>query len=336
MKLSLHTTFPDELKAAWNSLLAESASHVPFLRYEYLTDWWSTRGGGEWDEAELFIVTAHERDRLIGVAPLFFTTQTEVPALLLVGAIEISDYLDIIVLPDRLDEFLKLLLPYLKDLPVAWKQLIFHNLLDDSRTLPALQKEADKLGWEFTSEALQRCPYIALPDSWEEYLAGVDKKQRHEIRRKLRRIEELEIPVQLHIVEDESTLDADTDTFFSLMSQDEAKAHFLTGAMRLQMRQTIRSAFQCGCLNLAFLVIGDEKAAAYLSFDYLNRLWVYNSGLNTKFYEYSPGWVLLSHVLQWAIANQRKTVDFMRGDETYKYRFGARDRHVVQATLMRL
>lgn len=335
MKLTLHHTFPDELKTAWNELLAGSASHVPFLRYEYLTDWWATRGGGEWDNSELFIITAHIGDTLVGAAPFFFTTQTEIPALLLVGAIEISDYLDILVLPDKLNEFLEILLPYLENLPVAWKQLVFHNLLDDSPTLKALQKQADNLGWEYHSEVLQRCPYIPLPDSWEEYLAGVDKKKRHEIRRKLRRAEGMEMPVKLYITEDQSALDADTDAFFTLMAQDEAKARFLTGAMRLQMRQTICSAFQCGCLNLAFLEVGDDKAAAYLSFDYLNRLWVYNSGLNTKYYDYSPGWVLLGHLLQWAIANKRQAFDFMRGDETYKYRFGALDRHVVQATLKR-
>ena len=58
MDFRLHTTFPHELERDWNALLEQSSSHVPFLRHEYLNAWWQTRGGGEWPEAELALVTA--------------------------------------------------------------------------------------------------------------------------------------------------------------------------------------------------------------------------------------------------------------------------------------
>ena len=115
-----------------------------------------------------------------------------------------------------------------------------------------------------------------------------------------------------------------------LNGQDEEKKAFLTPAMRVQMHKAIQCAFEAGCLNLAFLEINGEKAAAYLSFDYLNRLWVYNSGLNRKFNEFSPGWVLLGYLLRWANEKKYEEFDFMRGDEEYKYRFGAVDRFVMR------
>jgi len=49
MDLTIHTTFPDNLQSEWNELLAESVTHVPFLRFEYLRSWWQHLGGGEWD-----------------------------------------------------------------------------------------------------------------------------------------------------------------------------------------------------------------------------------------------------------------------------------------------
>src|SRR5207253_8554075 len=57
------------------------------------------RGGGEWPAAELLVVAARGEDgALVGVAPLFQAANREGrPALLLVGAIEISDYLDFVV-----------------------------------------------------------------------------------------------------------------------------------------------------------------------------------------------------------------------------------------------
>jgi len=52
------------------------------------------------------------------------------------------------------------------------------------------------------------------------------------------------------------------------------------------------------------------------------HIWVYNSGINFEYSAYSPGWVLLAYLLQWANENHRERFDFMRGNEDYKYRFG--------------
>ncbi|MDO9349315.1 MAG: hypothetical protein Q7T47_08510, partial [Anaerolineales bacterium] len=84
----------DALAAGWNDLLAESVTNVPFLRHEYLRAWWQTLGGGEWPRGELAVVAASENGRLSGLAPLFLTSNRDgQPALMLLGSLEISDYL---------------------------------------------------------------------------------------------------------------------------------------------------------------------------------------------------------------------------------------------------
>jgi CelD/BcsL family acetyltransferase involved in cellulose biosynthesis len=176
---------------------------------------------------------------------------------------------------------------------------------------------------------------IALPDDWEAYLASIDKKQRHEIRRKMRRAYSGEKQVRWYIASDPATIDAEIDAFIQLMEIDEEKARFLNPLMRENFRETIRCAFQESCLLLTFLEIDNQKAAAYLSFDYIDQLWVYNSGIDIEYMEYSPGWVLLGELLKWAIQNGKKTFDFMRGDEDYKIRFGAQKRDVMRVTLSR-
>lgn len=334
MDFTLHTEFPAGLADEWNDLLDQSASHVPFLRYEYLTTWWQTRGGGEWPQAALALVTARSNGRLTGGAALFHTVQDGHPVLLNVGAVEISDYLDLVARPQDLDGFAAGLLPFLQasDLP-GWETLRMYNLLDTSPTPAALQNAAVALGWTAAQEPLQHSPYIPLPGDWETYLAGIDKKQRHEIRRKMRRLESAEVPTRWYIVTDPDTLESEIQAFLDLMAQDPEKAAFLTPEMREHMRLTVTCAFEAGCLQLAFLEINGQKAAGYLSFDYLNRLWVYNSGLDRSFNEYSPGWVLLGYLLQWANETGRGEFDFMRGDEEYKYRFGAVDRFVLRVDL---
>ena len=151
----------------------------------------------------------------------------------------------------------------------------------------------------------------------------------------VRRADESGRGVRWYIVRDEATLEAEIEAFLKLMEDDTHKAEFLKEVMRSQMRATIHAAFRNGWLWLAFLEVDGQKAAAALNFDYKNRLWGYNSGVDRNFMELSPGWVLLTYVLQWAADNGRAEFDFMRGDEEYKYRFGAINRHVMRAQLTR-
>lgn len=321
------------LEKEWNSLLGVSASHVPFLRHEYLTAWWHGMGGGEWKQGELNTVIArNDQGELIGIAPLFQTKNRQgEPALMLLGSIEISDYLDVIARPEDLPSFLENLLAHLaKEHQPDVLKLDLYNILEDSPTVPAMQAVAEKLGWRTSLEPLQHCPYIPLPGEWEKYICGIDKKQRHEIRRKMRRAQEYYLPHRWYMVDDGATLDQEMNDFFDLMSYEPAKASFLTPEMKEQMHLIARAAFNAGWLQLAFMEVNGEKAAGYLNFDFLDHIWVYNSGLNSRFNELSPGWVLQAYLLQWAIENKRTCFDFMRGDEQYKYRFGAVDRRVVR------
>ena len=166
--------------------------------------------------------------------------------------------------------------------------------------------------------------YAAIVDALEA-LADETEMHADELHEQAEMVEELN--------EFCESLEDDMEDFFELMEQDEAKEDFLSPMMREQMKSVMRCAFNENCLQLAFLEIGGHKAAAYLSFDFLNRIWVYNSGLDRRYMEYSPGWVLLGYLVQWAIQHGRQEFDFMRGDEDYKYKFGAVDRYVMRATI---
>jgi CelD/BcsL family acetyltransferase involved in cellulose biosynthesis len=339
MDFTLHQNFSklDSMADDWNAILSESVTDVPFLRHEYLSAWWATRGGGEWAKAELAVVTAHRNGRLAGIAPMFTSQNRDgKQALLLLGSIEISDYLDIITRPENLPVFLAGLLEFIAQLKQPdWQLLDWYNLPEASPTLTALQAEAEKRGWTFSQERISHVPSIPLPGDFETYLAGIDKKQRHEIRRKMRRAEESGRGVRWYIVEDGSLLETEVENFLQLMAEDPDKATFLTPPMRQQMYLTCRAAFEHGWLQLAFLEADGQKAAGYLNFDYLNRIWVYNSGLDRRFMDISAGWVLLGNLLQWANEKKRSEFDFMRGDEDYKYRFGGVDKYVVRTKVMR-
>jgi CelD/BcsL family acetyltransferase involved in cellulose biosynthesis len=256
--------------------------------------------------------------------------------MLFIGSIEVSDYLDILARPEDIERFCDGLLRYLaNDHATNWKKLDLCNILDDSPALKALTTAAREIGWTVAEEVLQHSPFITLPGDFNEYLASIDKKQRHEIRRKLRRLETSGVPYRWYTTTEEYKIPGDIDSFLKLMSFDEQKAAFLAPLMRTHMENVIRCAFQADCLQLKFLEIDGIKVAGSLSFDYLDRLWLYNSGINPDYAEYSPGWVMLAELIRWTCEHHYRELDFMRGDEEYKYRFGAHDRFVKKLLITR-
>ncbi len=328
----------DNIEPEWNRLMQKCASRVPFLEHAYLKAWWTTRGGGEWnpDQTQLQIITAEQDGHLVGIAPFFKgQNRQDQPSLMFLGCVEVSDYLDFIVSAGDLPEFIPALLEYLKlvDDP-AFKLLDLYNLPDATPSIPLLQQGAQSTGWNFTLEKLQSSPYITLPGDWETYLANLDKKQRHEIRRKLRRVDE-ESETSWYFVTEPKALESETRAFLDMMALDPEKKAFLTQLMQDHILNTTQLAMTHGWLHLAFLKINAQKAAAYLSFQYDQRLWIYNSAWNLQFAQYSPGWILLAKIVQWGMENGINELDFMRGDESYKYKFGGVDRFVMQARLQR-
>ena len=336
MNFILHKDFSDFSETTWNALVEQSIADTPFSRHEYLSEWWQTLGGGEWRSGELVLVSATENDQLIGIAPLFITEYDGQQVLMLVGSIEISDYLDLIVRPDDLPRFLSGLLDFLaSSFAGNWSGIDWYNLPDSSPTLAALKAESDRRGWTHHEEVYRPTPRIPLNGSFEEYLSRIEKKQRHEIRRKMRRAAESEKNVRFYVVDGTVDIDSEINDFFDLMVQDPNKEEFLHTEMREQLTVTIQNAHAQGYLWLGFLEVDGVKAAASLNFDYKNKLWGYNSGVGREHMDLSPGWVLLAHVIQWCCEHNRYEFDFMRGDEEYKYRFGGVNRYVMRERVVK-
>jgi len=320
-----------DMQQEWDELLQKSHLNLPFLTFAFQQAWWQHQGGGEWQNAELYIITGRGEDgALLGIAPLFRVDGQ----LYLIGSHEIADYLDLIARPQDLDDFVRAVLDALKA-DESWAQLTLYNILDESKTIESMQAAAQAAGLAVTEEILQPCPYIALPESFDAYLESLDSKQAHELRRKMRKAARNVLPVSTELVSEAGELDQALDDFFGLMTQEEDKLKFLTPAMRAQMEAIARAAFAGGWLQLVFLKVGRQRAAAYMNFDYDNRIWGYNAGFSNAHAQLSPGWLMMAEMMQRSIEDKKIVFDFMRGDEEYKYRFGAVNRYVKKLTIGR-
>ncbi len=165
MDFFLHKDFSELSENTWNALVEGSIADTPFSRYEYLSEWWKTLGGGEWkaegdSRPELVLISARESNELVGIAPLFVMDHDGQRALMLVGSIEISDYLDLIVGLEDHERFLSGLLDFLASSdvgpgsphPYNWSAIDWYNLPDSSPTLAALKAESEKRGWTHHEE----------------------------------------------------------------------------------------------------------------------------------------------------------------------------------------
>ncbi len=330
----------DALADEWNSLLKRSRFDTIFLTHEWQTTWWKHLGKGE-----LWIVAFRRAGdgRLVGIAPLYLTEVAEGDLagkrkFNWVGCIEVSDYLDMIVAKGWEEPVCAAFRDWLYgDEAPAWDVLDLCNLPQDSLTYRLLPPLLEETGDQALVLKEDVAPQFALPLRYETYLQEqVDKKQRHEIRRKQRRAER-EADVGFVVVGPEHNLASEVDDFVALQrASREDKAEFMTPEMRRFFMAMAQTMFDAGYLRLCYLTLNGEKAAALFAFEYNRRFLLYNSGYDPDSYAHlSPGWVLLAYCIQYAIACGCRLFDFMQGDEEYKYRFGSHDYDVMRILVYR-
>jgi CelD/BcsL family acetyltransferase involved in cellulose biosynthesis len=328
------------LATEWNKLLRRSRANVFFLTHEWQTTWWEALGTGD-----LWIVAFRTPDtnELVGIAPLYLTERQNGPyagkrVFTLVGCIEVSDYLDLIIAQDWETVVYTEFLAWLHSAAApAWDVADLCNLPEVSRTYTTLPLLAEHAGHGVQVLQEDVAPQFVLPLHYESYLQEqVDKKQRHEIRRKQRRAER-EADIGFYIVGKEHSLEAEVDDFVALQrASREDKAEFMTPQMRRFFGIVARRMLESGHLRLCFLTINGEKAAVLYAFEYDRKFLLYNSGYDPDAYsQLSPGWVLLAYSIQYAIAAGCRVFDFMQGDEEYKYRFGSQDYKVMRVIITR-
>jgi CelD/BcsL family acetyltransferase involved in cellulose biosynthesis len=170
---------------------------------------------------------------------------------------------------------------------------------------------------------------IPLPIDWDTYLGSLDRKQRHEVRRKWRKLEN-GLPYQFYRVEEAGELTEAIPDFIRLHQLSSPTKHEFWTKLHLQFfEQLLINAFTAKALALFFLEIEGQRVSTMLGFSFHQHFYLYNSGYNPDLYqEISTGSVLVAHTINWALEHNFKVYDFLRGDETYKFRFGAQAQSV--------
>ncbi|MBE2219970.1 MAG: GNAT family N-acetyltransferase [Anaerolineae bacterium] len=324
-------TGPDafsQLADEWDSLAAKSITNTPFQTVAYQESWW--RNLHPQGSSLHTIVVRQDNNNLIGIASLYIDNGI----LHFNGCVEETDYLDLITTAENAEAAWTAVFEAITqpDFP-TWHTAALCNIPADSPSRAILAQLAATHSLTCQEEVIEVCPIIPLPDSFDAYLDQIDSKQRREINRKLRRANGAD--AKLVIISPEDDLDQAVNDFLNLLQKSTfEKRDWLTDGRRAVFFDTAHAAMKAGTLQLMFMEVDGTKAATLFNFDYNGRIWVYNSGLDPEaFGALSLGVVLTAKAIEWAVENGRATFDFLRGNETYKYRFGAQDTEIYKITL---
>jgi CelD/BcsL family acetyltransferase involved in cellulose biosynthesis len=249
------------------------------------------------------------------------------------GDTEVCDYMDFPCTGGREPELLAAMFRSLGEEP--WDELSLWALREDSPVLAALHAVCVQAGLTFTSEHEDVCPQIALTSDFEEYVSSLDKKDRHELRRKLRKLPQAG-EVELEIIESPDEASAALDDFLWMLRESRAdKAAFMTPQMESFFRSLVVNLASEGLIEMIFLKLGGKRTACVLCFRAGSESLLYNSGYDPAYSHFSVGLLSKALALQRAIEQGKTRFDFLRGHERYKYELGAQDLNVHKVLIRR-
>jgi CelD/BcsL family acetyltransferase involved in cellulose biosynthesis len=305
----------DGLDSYWHSSGLDLEWPSIFVLPPWLKAWWRVFGSGE----EVYLRTVRQDGNIIGIAPM----RKKGDAALFIGDVDVCDYLDFIVVPGREADFFSVLAGGLESDGI--RQLDLKYVRPDSFTMRGLVPLARERGYKVVITPEDVSVEMDLPVGWEEYLESLSAKQRHEVKRKMRRLGESG-DIKYCIIGDKAPPGDTLGTFFQMFIESRRdKAAFLTERREAFFRTLAATTAEAGLLRLGVLELDGKRVAQIICFDYNNCIYLYNSGYDPDYVSLSAGLISKVLAIKDSIEKGKRKFDFLKGRETYKYRLGGKE-----------
>ncbi len=309
-----------EIENEWESVLRDSPADTLFLTSQWQKVWWDTFG----DDHTMVGFTYPASNEVAAIASLAKSGDT----VSFMGSEDTFDYNDFLIRPGYEEGFYQTLLECMEEQEFSMLRLV--SLRESSPTLEMLPDMARKLGYTVEVEEEDVTSGIGLPGTWDEYLGLLNKKDRHELRRKIRRMDS-QTDWKWYSVTDPAEVKERLGEFIKLMRQSRAdKDEFMTPERERFFYNITQRMSELGLLQLYFLDMDGTTVATSLCFDYGGSRLLYNSGYDPEYAYYSVGLLLNAMCLKDAIERGLTYFDFLRGPEPYKAHLGGQQRNLYQ------
>jgi CelD/BcsL family acetyltransferase involved in cellulose biosynthesis len=222
-----------------------------------------------------------------------------------------------------------------------WDVVDLRRLRADDPALPALElafrAAAVRRGWQVSRELEEVCPVLRVETgSWDAFLETLSAKNRHEIRRKLRRAE-ASGPIEFDEVADPATAVDDLIAIHQARWGDQGLFPQTEGGAR--SRRFIRRLAELegpdGTLRIGRLRVGGRCIFMCVGFHERDAVYYYNAGSDPEARALSPGVIGVAAYLRHGLDRGYRVFDFLRGNEPYKYTWGAQDQPIYRLILTR-
>jgi CelD/BcsL family acetyltransferase involved in cellulose biosynthesis len=314
------------LEPEWWALWRHVPSATPFQSPAWLIPWWR-----HFHPGELFAVTVRRGERLVGLAPFYIEDGALGRRLLPVG-ISLSDYLDVLLDPDHLEEAGQALVDHLVRQRECWDEWSLEELAPQAVAL-ALPVPP---GCEERLTPQSACPVLTVADGQTAEAASPERHRRNLRLARNRAARRGGIAVEQGTAASASGI---LDHLFRLhrarwqsRGQDGVLAD---DAVQSFQRDAVPGLIEANLLRLYLMHIGDEPAAAYYGFVHEQRAYGYLTGFDPDYSFESPGLLLWAHAIEQAVAENVREFHFLRGPEPYKYAWGAVDRWNMRRSFRR-
>lgn len=315
----VHTTPEAFSLPVWPELLQRDPDRHVFATPEWNRVWWEEFGAGK----ELLVLELVRAGETAGIVPLYRKDVDGRKVLRFVGGIDLTDYLGPICAPEDRRAVAHGLVAWLRSSDAEWDELDAHNMPVPLGFAEFLVERADTCDFRFALDQEETAAVLPLVPSWDTYLSGLDAKERHELKRKRRRLER-DHPDAVFRTATAETLEGDMKTFVDMHRGAEGhKGHFMKPEIATFFERMARTFMPMGWLRLDFLEVRGRAVASTFGFERDGVFYLYNSAYEPEAGRLSPGLMLVSRLVEELIGRGFDRFDFLRGPERYKYQLGS-------------
>ncbi|MCL6120744.1 MAG: GNAT family N-acetyltransferase [Deltaproteobacteria bacterium] len=323
----------ESIESEWNDLFEESSGSNVFQSFDWNYIWLKhfLRKNDN-----IFIIAVYndkENGKLEAIAPFFIRRFFLFLKSLMFISYDYSDYLDIIIRKNCDKE---------KIYAEIFNTVLLKNKSNKIADIIYL-KQVSKKTLNLISEYLQKikkislnfkesgnCYYFNLPDNIEEYMKRFNSKQRYNILKRVEKADDVNIKYSAcsSVNTYKSLFEKYLNIFFELHQkrwQGKGKRGvFYNDDIKSFFKELFISLFNKNRITLSTLKINDGNIiASAVCFDYADKKQIYLPGFDTAYSGYHPGIVLIYNDIKESINKKYKELDFLKGGEEYKQRFGA-------------
>ncbi|MDY6804337.1 MAG: GNAT family N-acetyltransferase [Cyanobacteriota bacterium] len=228
--------------------------------------------------------------------------------------------MDLIIAPGKCQEFAIALLEYLRTEGVQYLEL--NSVRPDSLVSTEVMPAAEVLGYSVSHENADVSYEMKLNGQWESYLQTLRRKQRNQVHRTLRRLEETG-KIGYRIVSDATEVEQQCNNFLHLhIASRQDKAEFMTQQMASYFRLLMKEMATIGKIKLAFLEVDNTAIASTMCLEHSATVYLYNNGYDPNYRSFSVGFISKFMSIKDSIESQMIKYDFLKGGEAYKQRMG--------------